>query len=355
MKRRLINYLACPACGGELGLVIEMEEEEEIEEGRLLCGACREDYPIHLGVPRFVRFEAGDARAQTARNFGEQWQVFDHVADYHRQQFLDWIAPVDPSFVAGKVVLEAGCGKGRHTRLIAEWGAAEVIGIDVSEAIEAAARNTRDLPNVHLIQADIDRLPLRRPVDYAFSVGVLHHMADPARGFASLARAVRPGGAISVWVYGRENNGWIVHGLDPLRERLTSRVSPGVLYRLSLLPALLLTLLLRFVYAPLRQTRWQGRLFYGAYLGYIAGFPFREIHNIVHDHLTAPVAFYLRREEVEGWFREAGIADPVIAWHNRNSWRGFGRVPNPAHASQPGPREDRSTTGERAEVNVGRG
>ena len=98
MKRRLIEYLGCPECGGDLHLVAKPEEQEEIEEGRLVCGACREDYPIHRGIPRFVRFEEGDERAQTARNFGEQWQVFDHVADHHRQQFLDWLAPVDPSF-----------------------------------------------------------------------------------------------------------------------------------------------------------------------------------------------------------------------------------------------------------------
>jgi hypothetical protein len=179
-------------------------------------------------------------------------------------------------------------------------------------------------------------------------------MADPARGFASLARAVRPGGALSVWVYGREKNGWIVHGLDPLRKRLTSQVSPQALYRLSLLPALLLTLLLRIVYAPLRESRWQGRLFYGTYLGYIAGFPFREIHNIVHDHLTAPVAFYLRREEVEAWFRKAGISDPLLAWHNQNSWRGFGRLPHPAAEHHAGPGAGESPTAKSVEVNIGR-
>jgi SAM-dependent methyltransferase len=354
MKRRLIDYLACPACRGELQLEVGLEVGEEIEEGRLLCLACREGYPILHGIPRFVRFEEGDSQAQTARNFGEQWQVFDHVADYHQQQFLDWLAPVDPSFVAGKVVLEAGCGKGRHTRLIAEWGAAEVIAIDVSEAIDAAARNTQDLPNVHLIQADIDRLPLRRAVDYAFSVGVLHHLADPARGFASLVGAIRPGGTISIWVYGREKNGWIVHGLDPLRKRLTSRVSPGTLYRLSLLPAFLLILLLRIVYRPLRGTHWQKRLFYGAYLGYIAGFPFREIHNIVHDHLTAPVAFYLREGEVRDWFRKAGIDRPAVAWHNQNSWRAFGELPDRARQADLAAKELGTTSIERAEVKVGR-
>ena len=38
--------------------------------------------------------------------------------------------------VAGKVVLEGGCGKGRHTKLAAEWGAAEVVGIDLGDGVE---------------------------------------------------------------------------------------------------------------------------------------------------------------------------------------------------------------------------
>jgi hypothetical protein len=47
----------------------------------------------------------------------------------------------------------------------------------------------------------------------------------------------------------------------------------------------------------------------------------------VFDHLVAPVAFYIPREEFEGWFTRAGLADVQLAHHNRNSWRGFGRMP----------------------------
>ena len=67
-------------------------------------------------------------------------------------------------------------------------------------------------------------------------------------------------------------------------------------------------------------------MFYGAYLSYIARFPFPEIHNIVHDHLTAPVAFYLSREEFNAWFTEAHAQQVELHWHNQNSWRGFGFV-----------------------------
>lgn len=327
MRKSLLEYLCCPDCKGELELQVTAFSGEEITEGEVRCPACASGWPIRGGIPRFVSFETGDAHQQTAINFGEQWLVFDHVSEHHRQQFRDWIAPVTPEFVRGRVVLEGGCGKGRHTRQIGEWGAEAVIGIDFSAAVEAAARNTSDLANVHIVQADIYRLPVRRKIDYAFSVGVLHHLPDPRRGFFSLLGRVRAGGAISAWVYGRENNGWIVHGVNPLRELLTSRLSPRTLYIVSWLPALLLTIVLRLVYAPLAKTRLRQILFYGEYLGYIARFPFREIHNIVHDHLTAPLAFYLTREEFAEWYRSAGTIETQINWHNRNSWRGFGIVP----------------------------
>ncbi len=324
MKETLLQYLICPSCKGEISLNASEREGREIISGQLRCGACRSGFPIRNGVPRFADTESDEKQRETAANFGAQWLVFDQVQQHHEKQFQDWIAPVTPEFVRGKIVLEGGCGKGRHTRLIGQWGARDCIGIDLSDAVEAAFRNTRDLENVHIIQADIYRPPLKQCFDYAFSVGVLHHLPDPRGGFESLVKYVKPGGAISAWVYGRENNGWIVRFVNPLRERVTSRMPPRALYLLSYLPTAVLCALLKLVYAPLGKTKFSRFLFYADYLGYISRFPFREIHNIVHDHLTAPVAFYISREEFEEWFRSASVSRAEIHWHNRNSWRGVG-------------------------------
>ncbi len=51
------------------------------------------------------------------------------------------------------------------------------------------------------------------------------------------------------------------------------------------------------------------------------------VHGVVFDHLAAPTSHYIRREEFERWFRDAGLVDVQISWRNRNSWRGLGRVP----------------------------
>jgi SAM-dependent methyltransferase len=326
MKESLFQYLACPSCGAELLLNDTEHDGQEIISGELRCGGCQSTFPIRSGIPRFADPECDEAQRTTAENFGAQWLVFDQVQGHHEEQFLDWIAPVTRDFVRDKVVLDGGCGKGRHTRLAGLWGARDVIGIDLSVAVEAAYRNTKDLPNVHIVQADIYRLPLKRSFDYAFSIGVLHHLPDPRGGFDSLIKHVKPGGAVSAWVYGRENNGWIVRVVNPVREHFTSKLPPRLLYFVSYVPAVMLYAALKLIYAPLARTGLKRHLFYGDYLSYIARFPFVEIHSIVHDHLTAPVAFYIRREEFAEWFDENEIDRAEIHWHNRNSWRGLARV-----------------------------
>lgn len=301
----------------------------EIIEGELRCGACASSFPITRGVPRFAELAAVEEDKQaTAENFGWQWQHFTETDERYAEQFLGWIAPVTREFFRDKVVLEGGCGKGRHTQLAAQWGAREVIGIDLSEAVETAYAATRSLPNAHVIQADIYRLPLARKFDYAFSVGVLHHLPNPRQGFFSLASKVKPGGHVSAWIYGAENNEWIVRLVNPVREKITSRIDQRALLQLSKIPAAGIFLATKLIYGPLnRRGSTLGQyLFYNDYLTAIAPFSWREQHLIVFDHLVAPTAFYIPREEFEAWWRELGATDVVITWHNKNSWRGFGEI-----------------------------
>jgi SAM-dependent methyltransferase len=334
MKQKLLQYLACPECGGEIRLLsIAKQEGAEILEGELECVGCAARFPVTRGVARFAALNAvEEEKAATAANFGWQWQHFTQQDDKYEEQFLGWIAPVEPAFFRDKLVLEGGCGKGRHTQLAARWGAREIIGVDVSAAVETAFAATRELENAHVIQADIYKLPLRRAFDYAFSVGVLHHLPDPRGGFRSLASKVKAGGWLSAWVYGAENNGWITRWVNPVRERVTSRINKRALLHLSKLPTAALFAATKLVYGPLNRSASGSalarRLFYNDYLFTLSGFGWREQHTIVFDHLVAPTAFYISRAEFEEWWREIDAGDVSIGWHNKNSWRGFGRLSN---------------------------
>lgn len=328
MKEKLLNMLACPVCGGEILMpYVSRYQGSEIIEAILSCKKCLREYKVKRGVPRFVDIsKIEEEKLKTAKNFGWQWTHFTQVDGKYESQFLDWIRPVKPSFFKGKTVLEAGCGKGRHTILAAKWGAREVVGVDLSESVEVAFEMTRDFPNVHIVQADIFRLPFKRVFDYAFSVGVVHHTPHPKRAFLSLVSKVKKGGAISVWVYGAENNQWIIRYINPIREGITSRMSPAFLFHVSKFPTLIVFLASKFFYKPLSRLFPKTKLFYQDYMLYLSEFCWREQHNIVFEHLAAPIAFYITRSEFEEWWKEAKVEDVRITWCRKNSWSGFGKV-----------------------------
>ncbi len=321
MRQRLLDYLACPDCSGTLSTTSSAIEGDHIMEGELHCLPCKRSYPIRLGVPRFAE-QIGAVEQKTAEAFAYEWTNYAELAERYRQQFLDWVKPVTPDFFQGKAVLEGGCGKGRHTAVVAGFGARDVIALDLSDAVDAAFANTRQLPNAHIVQADMTRPPVKPVFDHAFSIGVLHHLPEPEKGFQALVSRLNAGGVVSAWVYGREGNGWIVHIVTPLREHVTSRLPHRLLDAFSALATVPLFLATKLVYGPL-----QGRgLPYGPYLAYIAPFPWREQRSIVFDHLVAPVAYYIRRDEFAAWFARARLTDVRIEPHNANSWRGFARV-----------------------------
>ncbi|MBI2945559.1 MAG: methyltransferase domain-containing protein [Candidatus Wallbacteria bacterium] len=324
MRKRVLDFLCCPVCRQAFRLEEHVREEDEILEGELACTGCSARYPVTAGVPRILPPQLRGETQQSAINFGGSWERFGSLKEAYRNQFLDWIRfhSLDEQFFRDKVVLDFGCGKGRHSYLSSRFGAREVVGIDVSSAVDVAYRNTRHLSNVHIIQTDIYALPLRPATfDYVFSIGVLHHLPAPEQGFRIALSMVRAGGSISTWVYGRENNGWIIYFVNPIRF-FTSRISLELLYWLSVPLAILLHAMLQLVYQPLDSLApaLARYLFYKDYLLYISQFNFNEIHHIIVDHLTAPIAYYLSREEVEAWFHRAGVMHVTMRWHNANSW-----------------------------------
>ncbi len=327
MKTSLLSLLVCPHCHQELRLESEAAEGFEIMEGLLTCGGCAERYPVVRGVPRFVGASLSAEKRATASAFGYEWTHYSALTEADRKEFLAWIAPLKAEDFRDQVVLDGGCGKGRHIYLASQFGAGTVVGVDLSDAVEAAFKNTRELENVHVVQADLLELPFRNPFTLIYSVGVLHHLPVPKQGFLALTRHVQPGGRISAWVYGKEGNRWIELFVDPLRKNVTSRLPRWITRSLCFPLAVVLFAALKLLYAPAKTRPGLKRLLpYSEYLCSISGYTFAENFWNVFDQLVAPTAFYHSREEVVDWFSTADLQGVIIERHNGNSWRGTGLV-----------------------------
>jgi SAM-dependent methyltransferase/uncharacterized protein YbaR (Trm112 family) len=326
MREKLLQYLCCPLCRGALELAADQRDGPHVMAGALRCRACRKDYPILNGVPRLVPSGVTPDMKFTAASFGRSWKIWSQVHDErYRWQFLRWVQPLQPEDFRGRMVLDCGCGKGRHLRVVSQFGAREAIGVDLSEAVDVAFANTREIENIHVAQADLFQLPLAGGFDLAYSVGVLHHTPDPARAFGSLAAQVRSGGVVACWVYGRENNAWIIYLVNPLRLGLTRHLPSAVVRGIAWLLASAIWTALWLIYVPLGKLRL--RPFYADYMLYLRDLGFTETRHIVYDHLIAPTAVYLRKEEVQSWFHAAGMPAPSLVWVQKVSWAAVGRKP----------------------------
>jgi len=330
MKVSLLEDLVCPFSGDELQIDTQ-SPGPDVEAGELVCGACGRHWPIRSGIPRLVPAELVEQQRKTAAAFGWQWQHFAEMHPEFEAQFLDWLDPIGRDEFVGKRVLDAGCGLGRHSYFAASYGAREVVALDLSDAVETAQRNLAQFDNVHVVQGDLLRPPLRSAAhgggfDLVYSIGVLHHLPDPYEGFRALLRYVRPGGTIAVWVYGHENNGFVRNIVEPIR-RVSTRIPPSGLRTLAWPLAVGFHGAAKGIYRPLERTAAGKSLPLHEYMSSVADFSFRQNYGIVFDQLVAPTAAYIKGDELRRWFAENGLEGVHVSHRHGNSWRGQGRVP----------------------------
>ncbi|MBC7798034.1 MAG: hypothetical protein H7Z37_14265, partial [Pyrinomonadaceae bacterium] len=90
MKEKLLDFLACPKCNGAIALRdVEDFEKAEIISGKLICENCQTEFLIVRGVPRFAELDKIERdKAETAANFGWQWQHFTQTDANYAGQFL---------------------------------------------------------------------------------------------------------------------------------------------------------------------------------------------------------------------------------------------------------------------------
>jgi SAM-dependent methyltransferase len=249
--------------------------------------------------------------------FGYSWDHYADLLPQHEEQFLRWTA-LDKSFWKGIRFLDGGCGIGRNSYWPMTYGARGGLAVDVDDRTLARARkNLESFPDLEVRKQSIYEIAESDTFDIAFSIGVIHHLSDPDAAVARLVRAVKPGGSVLIWLYGRENNGWIVHLFNPLRHALFSRLPPRLVHALSWPLTALLWCLLRLGIPP------------GAYYRLVRGFSFDHLRAIVFDHMIPRIALYYTRAEAENLLARAGLGDIRITWVNENSWSVIGRKPTP--------------------------
>lgn len=328
MRERILDFVVCPACKAGLDLkVASRTEDGAIKEGSLICKECQCAYPVINFVPRFVNIQPFvSAKAKTKKSFGYQWtrKMFSSMIPRFKDDFLNYIYPVNQDFFRNKIGVDIGCGFGRHIYYAATFGA-EMVGVDFSSAIDSAYNNTKGLANVHLVQADIYNLPLKNNYfDFVYSIGVLHHTPSPETGFGAAVALVKPAGCVFIWVYSKTRvfTNFIIESM-----RLVTRKMPcWFLYWLSIFFGVLEEFIL-IPYKALRKIpflgKWIEKIVFNRIKLY-AQYPFSVVCADWFDRLSAPIRYYYDQEDMKGWFSRAGLKLKAVSPTAGYGWRALG-------------------------------
>lgn len=142
---------------------------------------------------------------RTGDLYGKLWAQHDAAAfEGSVQAFAHRLTSnaIDPGWLHGREVLDAGCGGGRCSIGMASWGA-NVTAYDISETGLEDAFHRPGAHQVDWRQANILDLPDHsESFDFIWCSGVLHHTRDGLSAFKGFRRVLREDGQMFLLVYG---------------------------------------------------------------------------------------------------------------------------------------------------------
>ena len=353
MRARALEHLVCPLDGGPL----EMSEweaetkplqpdsqeralrlgidpatlERDILTGVLVNPRLHLLYPVVGGVPRMLTFPTAigaafserhsdrlrgefsgfslphDApmpgEAGVLRSFSTEWTDYDWdgkaywgLSPSHMYRVMDFMLDLREHPLAGKTVLEVGIGVGGIANHVASTQDCELLGLDLSYAVEPAYRHFGSSnPFLHVVQGSAFQPPFaEQSFDFVFSQGVLHHTFSTRVAIESVARLPKVGGRLYVWVYSpwderRTIVRRMLYGLELIIRPVCSRL-PSVLQSIILAPL-----------TPLYIVHQNFLL-----RGERASYGWREAMHAARDRFTPPFVHRHSDEEVCEWYRNLG-------------------------------------------------
>lgn len=257
MNFDMFDILICPVCKGNLKSIsfnnnyvgeksLITTAEKEVVYGVLKC-QCECVYPVIEGVPRLlddginlfpefinkyrkqlerVGFGESLKNISTETNesddydnirnsFSREWGLFDYdgdktwgwTLDERKQVFLEDIK-MKSEELAGKYMLDAGCGNGTLTAVLGNFGL-RIIGMDLNDGLGLAYHNLSKFAkgfenNIDYVQGNLLNPPIKNGLfDIIYSSGVIHHTPNSKAVFEKLVPLIKREGRLYIWVYGK--------------------------------------------------------------------------------------------------------------------------------------------------------
>ena len=252
-----------------------------------------------------------------AAGFGYEWSIFrqseaelspaDRAAIFNSYFHIFPWNELQPDATG----LDVGCGSGRWSAMVAPR-VGHLHLLDASEdALAVARQNLAARPNVSFHLASVDNIPLADDaLDFAFSLGVLHHVPDTVAAIRSIAAKLKAGAPFLIYLYyALDNRPWwyraIWRASDVLR-RLISRLPQGLKFLISQIIAI-------SVYWPLaRLAALVERAGFSTSAVPLESYRHRELYVMrtdAYDRFCTKLEQRFTRRQIESMLLDAGFGE----------------------------------------------
>ena len=265
---------------------------------------------------------------QVTRGFGREWSTFrqdpDHLSHQQRRAIFDDYFRIFPWNLlppGGGVGLDVGCGTGRWSLLVAPR-VQHLHLLDPSpEALDVAKQNLAGIDNVSYHLHSVATIPLpSSSLDFAFSLGVLHHVPDTEAAIASIADKLKPNAPFLIYLYYALDNRPIWYRLlwrmTDLARSVVSRLPHPLRLAFSQIVAALIYWPLARVARFIAQHRGSSA---ALPLAYYADKSFYVMRTDAYDRFCTRLEKRFRQGEIAGMlmragFREIAFSDTPPFW-----------------------------------------
>jgi uncharacterized protein YbaR (Trm112 family)/ubiquinone/menaquinone biosynthesis C-methylase UbiE len=354
MRERLLEFLICPIDKTNLELLVWEEKDNKITEADLdrvrNLGGDRKQfekeiisgvlinrdrkiyYPIYNGVPRMLTYDckvfdifrekfstkikqelkgyetpsliAPVGEESVIRSFSKEWLEYNWDPNKYWKikpglmyKSMRFMLDIDNRPVKNKRMLEIGIGIGGMADYFSSKELSELVGIDLSYAVDAAYKNFGENKFLHIVQASAFRLPIKdNSFDYVYSQGVLHHSSDPKACFREVCKTTKEKGYFYVWLYNNvnENRNLLRRSIMVMEMMLRPLIwpMPYFLQSIILTPIALLYIIYEY-YSKMSNKE-------------MVSYSWREAFHSARDRFTPRYAFRYSEEEIAEWYKESG-------------------------------------------------
>jgi len=263
---------------------------------------------------------------KTVTSFGKEWNAFhgfnERELEFTGDMYFDIVTP--EMLNTQSTVIDIGCGSGRWIKYL-DGRYKKMIGLDPSDAIFAADKLLGENNKVELVRSSTDHIPFPEgSFDFAYSLGVLHHIPDTEKALSDSVKILRSGGYFLVYLYYKFDNRpfyfkalyWLSNLLRQGISKLPNRLKKGVCDFLAVvlyMPFILLCKVLRRLGVP-EKVRFHIPLqAYERQSFYI-------IRNDSLDRFGTPLEQRFTKQQIKEMMERTGLTDIIFSdripfWH----------------------------------------